>query len=236
MSALPSIAPRLVVHAADVEDLLVELAEEHAALQQELDALARQLDAAMTGLHDSAGGLRCDEALVRTVTERVGAQCRSHLEDALAELAAVVTAGEHAAAERVASAEAETAELLAVVRLEAADRIVAQAEPVAPASDAGDGDDVSDAGRWTEDGSSGVRPTAHSREEGATARATDVGRMPPAGWDWDDHEVATARFRAFWSEHDEVASVREAITAPILAIAPMALALLVIVLLLVLVV
>lgn len=229
MSSLPCIAPRLVVHARDVADLLTELAAEHAALQAEHHALVLQLEA-LDGPAPNRSPL--DERLLRAAARTTDELVAARRTAVLAELEAATAAGEQEAAERVVAAEAEMARLLDSVRVEVTDRLVGERhrararlpEPPLPPVPA---------------------PTSEPEEEAAAAVAAaptepEVEVRHAGGWDthdggWDTHDEPD-QFRVFWSEQDEVASIREAISAPLIAIAPMVLALLVIVLVLVFVV
>lgn len=233
MSSLPSIAPRLVFHAADIEDTIADLAEEHTALQAELRALVCELEATAPAPRD--WDLDDAGALMRAATTSVEELCGARRDAALAGLDAEVAKGEQAAAERVAAAEREAAHHLAVVRSDVADHLVGQfgeEEPVAasprperPPGGLHELDEPVPGEKTPIEGAMPATPPGVAvLEEAAEAKA------------WGDPEPETDRFRSFWCEQDEAVSVRAAIAAPLIAIAPMALALLVIVLVLVLVV
>lgn len=222
MSGLPSIAPRLVIHASDVEEMLGGLAAEQATLRDQLDQLLAEL--ATVG-DEPEEGWDLDGPEVRSARASIGELCAMRREAALGGIAARVEAGEQAAAARVSAAEAEVAAMLAAVRIEVGDRLIGEVGEDAPVVLAAAIDDVVD-------DAPAVLPPALAVE---TAEATaDDDASADAGW--DDQETDTDRFRAFWSEQDEIASAREAITAPLIAIAPMASALFVIVAVLLLIV
>ena len=233
MASLPSIAPRLVFHAADIEGMIADLAEEHTALQAELSALVRELEATAPAPRD--WDLDDAGALMRAATTSVEELCGVRRDAGLAALDAEVAKGEQAAAERVAAAEREAAHHLAVVRSGVADRLVGEfgeEEPVAasprperPSGQLDEPDEPLPGENTPIDGAIPAAPrTAAIPEDAGEAKA------------WVDWEPETDLFRTFWCEQEEEASVRGVIAASLIAIAPMALALLVIVLVLALVV
>lgn len=212
MSGLPTIVPRLVVATEDVQDLLSQLAEEHMSLQAELHRLTLELEALSAGSPEWAA---LEDAVTRAAAEEVRRRCVERHDAAFAEIDALVEGGEAAAAVRVEAAEAEASAHLAAVRTEIGDRLVADLYDAEPDPDQNQpGPNAEVPAGLTEPAADGVIEA----DSGAPDAAT-----------WDDAGPDGESFRSFWSEHDEGASVREAIAAPLVAIAPMLLALLVIV-------
>lgn len=223
MSDLLPIAPRLVFYAAEVDDQLEQLSAEHAALQAELGALVLELEA-------TTGGADEPWAPEGSVAERavmsVEWLCAARRESSDLELQALISEAERAAVARVAAAEAEAEELLAEMRTEVISRVLDVAAPTSVSflasyfedSAAGSVAAIGEAGTDRESAPLELRSTGAEFEEDSI-RATE--------WDAD-----ADRDRAFWPEEDEATSIREAIAAPLVAVAPLVLALLVIVLVL----
>lgn len=225
MSFPTTIAPRLVIPAADVEDVLADLAAEHDALSRELEELTERL-AALTGDTDELWPMED----VPAVSAKAEVLCDLLRTAALGEIDAMVEASERSAAERVTAAQQRASELLASAYADAGQRLVGEVGPHLPPPTA-------------------ERVLAAPLPVEAPPEATGAGRTEgdaesTSPWDAEldtpaslgEPEPGTDQFRAFWSEHDDVASAREVITASVMAIAPMVVALAVIVLALVLVV
>lgn len=231
MSFPTTIVPRLVIQAADVADVLADLAADHDALSRELEELTERL-AAFTGDTDDLWSLED----VPTASAKAEILCNLLRTTELGEIDAMVEASERSAAERVAAAQQEASQLLASAYAEAGQRLVGEVGPHLPPPAA---ERVLAAPLPVEPPPEGedVGPVEAEVESTFTG---DAELDTPGSWGEPEAEAETEaetdHFRAFWSEHDNASSAREIISAPLMAIAPMAVALLVIILALVLVV
>lgn len=222
---LPTLTPRLVIRATDVEHLFAGLADEHAALEAELLDLLLEWDAlkAVPG-----SGWDVDESLVAAATDSLDHFCVARRTAALATFDSMVMAAEHAAVESVAAAEAEASRLLAEARAEVCDRLVSGvggASILVPSPTA-------DPTPMTPSLEAAAPPSAAALIRPELAARVDD--LADGEGDLQKPEGEPELFHAFWSEQDDVAATRAVIAAPLMAIAPMALALLVITLVLML--